>query len=167
MAAARTVARAFVEALERRGIDTVFANAGTDHAPIVEALSAMRAEGAPMPEFHVIPHENTAMAMAQGYYLVSGKPAAVLVHVTVGTANTLCSLMNARRSNVPVLLFAGRNPLSQQGHAGSRSVPIHWGQDAFDQNAMLREYAKFEHELRAYQDVDAIVGQKRFVIAVG
>ena len=112
-----------------------------------------------MPDFHVVPHENTAMAMAQGYYLVSGKPAAVLVHVTVGTANTLCSLMNARRSNVPVLLFAGRNPLSQEGHAGSRSVPIHWGQDAFDQNAMLREYAKFEHELRAYQDVDAIVGR--------
>jgi acetolactate synthase I/II/III large subunit len=157
MTTPRTVARAFIEALERRGVDAVFANSGTDHAPIVEALAAMRAEGAPTPDFHVIPHENTAMAMAQGYYLVSGRPAAVLVHVTVGTANTLCSLMNARRSNVPVLLFAGRNPLSQEGHAGSRSVPIHWGQDAFDQNAMLREYAKFEHELRAYQDVDAIV----------
>lgn len=159
MTSRRTVARTFIEALGRRGIDVVFANAGTDHAPIVEALAAMRGEGAPMPDFHVVPHENTAMAMAQGYYLVSGKPAAVLVHVTVGTANTLCSLMNARRSNVPVLLFAGRNPLSQEGHAGSRSVPIHWGQDAFDQNAMLREYAKFEHELRAYQDVDAIVGR--------
>lgn len=159
MTATRTVARAFIEALARHGIDTVFANAGTDHAPIVEALAAMRAEGASLPDFHVIPHENTAMAMAQGYYLVNGKPAAVLVHVTVGTANTLCSLMNARRSNVPVLLVAGRNPLSQEGHAGSRSVPIHWGQDAFDQNAMLREYAKFEHELRAYQNVDAIVGR--------
>jgi acetolactate synthase I/II/III large subunit len=157
VSSSRTVARSFIEALERRGIRKVFANSGTDHAPIVEALSEMRAQGAVTPDFHVIPHENTAMAMAQGYYLVSGRPAVVLVHVTVGTANTLCSLMNARRSNIPVLLVAGRNPLSQQGHVGSRSVPIHWGQDAFDQNAMVREYTKWEHELRAYQDVDALV----------
>ncbi len=152
-----SVARSFIEALRRRGIEHVFANAGTDHAPIVEALSAMKAGGAPAPEFHVIPHENLAMAMAQGYYRLSGKPAAVLVHVTVGTANTICSLMNARRSHIPVLLAAGKNPLSQEGHAGSRTAPIHWGQDAFDQNALVREYTKWEHELRAYQSVDALV----------
>lgn len=152
-----SVAQSFIEALERRGIEHVFANSGTDHAPIVEALSKMQSAGAPTPDFHVIPHENLAMAMAQGYYRARGKPAVVLVHVTIGTANTVCSLMNARRANVPVLLVAGRNPLSQEGHVGSRSVPIHWGQDAFDQNALVREYTKWEHELRAYQSVDALV----------
>lgn len=153
----KSVAHSFIGALKRRGIEHVFANSGTDHAPIVEALCAMRATGEPAPEFHVIPHENLAMAMAQGYYRVKGKPAVVLVHVTIGTANTICSLMNAHRANVPVLLIAGRNPLSQEGHAGSRSVPIHWGQDAFDQGALVREYTKWEHELRAYQSVDALV----------
>ena len=37
--------------------------------------------------------------MAHGYYRVSGKPAAVMVHVTVGTANAICALMNAARDN--------------------------------------------------------------------
>ena len=154
---ARTHAQSFVAALKRRGVEHVFANSGTDHAPIVEALTAMRKSGETGPTFHVVPHENLAMAMAQGYYRASGKPAVVLVHVTVGTANTVCSLMNARRANVPVLLIAGRNPLSQEGHLGSRSAPIHWGQDAFDQNAMVREWTKWEHELRAYQDIDAAI----------
>ncbi len=157
MGTEKSIAWSFIEALQRRGIDQVFANSGTDHAPIIEALSAMKSAGAPVPRFHVIPHENLAMAMAQGYYRVNGRPAVVLVHVAVGTANTICSLMNARRSNIPVLLIAGKNPLSQEGHAGSRSVPIHWGQDAFDQNALVREYTKWDHELRAYQSIDALI----------
>ena len=157
MANRKSVAHSFIEALTRRGIEHVFANSGTDHAPIVEALSEMQSAGVATPDFHVIPHENLAMAMAQGYYRVKGKPAVVLVHVTIGTANTLCSLMNARRANVPVLLIAGKNPLSQEGHVGSRSVPIHWGQDAFAQNALVREYTKWEHEFRAYQSIDALI----------
>ncbi len=152
-----TYSQSFIQALGRRGIEHVFANSGTDHAPIIEALTSMHNAGVPTPQFHIVPHENLAMAMAQGYYRESGKPAAVLVHVTVGTANIICSLMNARRANIPVIVFAGRNPLSQEGHVGSRSVPIHWGQDAFDQNSLVRENTKWEHELRAYQDVDALV----------
>jgi acetolactate synthase-1/2/3 large subunit len=105
------------------------------------------------------------MAMAQGYYRTSGKPAVVLVHVTIGTANTVCSLLNAWRSNIPVLLVAGRNPLSQEGHTGSRSVPIHWGQDVFDQAALVREFTKWEQELRSYQSVDALV-DRALVIAM-
>ena len=38
-------------------------------------------------------------SMAHGYYRVSGKPAVVMVHVTVGTANAICALMNAARDN--------------------------------------------------------------------
>ncbi|MDH4072416.1 MAG: thiamine pyrophosphate-binding protein, partial [Gammaproteobacteria bacterium] len=158
-------AMSFIRALERRGITDVFANSGTDHAPIVEALSAMQSAGERMPRFHVVPHENLAVAMAQGYYRACGRPACVLVHVTVGTANTVCALMNAYRANVPLLLVAGRNPLSQDGHIGSRSVQIHWGQDAFDQNALVRENTKWEHEMRAYQDVDALV-DRALVIAM-
>jgi acetolactate synthase-1/2/3 large subunit len=161
----KTVAQSFIEALQRRGIEHVFANAGTDHAPLVEALSVMKRAGAAVPAFHVVPHENLAMAMAQGYYRVSKKPAVVLVHVAVGTANTICSLMNAWRSNIPVLLVAGRTPSSEAGHTGSRSVPIHWGQDVSDQSALVREFTKWEQELRAYQSIDALV-DRALVIAM-
>lgn len=165
MNAPKTVAQSFIEALQRRGIEHVFANAGTDHAPLVEALSVMKRAGTAVPAFHVVPHENLAMAMAQGYYRVSKKPAVVLVHVAVGTANTICSLMNAWRSNIPVLLVAGRTPSSETGHTGSRSVPIHWGQDVTDQSALVREFTKWEQELRAYQSIDALV-DRALVIAM-
>lgn len=142
--------------LAERGVDHVFANAGTDFAPIVEALS--RADGATRyPRFIVVPHENVAMAMAHGYYRVSGKPPAVMVHVTVGTANTICGLMNAARDNIPILLAAGRTPITETGHIASRNSHIHWGQEVFDQGGMVREFVKWDYELRHGQPVESIV----------
>src|SRR6266540_3104674 len=104
-------AEAYIARLGERGIEYVFANAGTDFAPIVEALS--QSKGAKAPRFMVVPHENVAMAMAHGYYRVAGKPAAVMVHVTVGTANAMVGVINAARDNIPVLLAAGRTPLTE------------------------------------------------------
>jgi acetolactate synthase-1/2/3 large subunit len=154
-----SVAEAFLRSLKRRGIDYVLANAGTDFAPVIEGLVALAGRGEPMPTFLTIPHENLAVAMAHGYYQVAGKPAAVMVHVTVGTGNTVCALMNAARDNVPLLLMAGRTPHTQSGHIASRSAPIHWGQENFDQAGVVREYTKWDYELRAGQPVDEIVGR--------
>src|SRR5438270_13377977 len=86
-------AQAFLSRLAERGIEYVFANAGTDFAPIIEAV-ARNSDGRKYPRFITAPHENLAMAMANGYYRVAGKPAAVMLHVTVGTANAICQLMN-------------------------------------------------------------------------
>jgi acetolactate synthase-1/2/3 large subunit len=154
-----TVAESFLRALKTQGIDYVFANAGTDFAPVIEALVALAAEPDAMPRFLTIPHENLAVAMAHGYYLVSGKPTAAMVHVTVGTGNATCALMNANRDNVPLLLMAGRTPHTQIGHIASRSFPIHWGQENFDQAGMVREYTKWDYELRAGQPVEQIIAR--------
>ena len=148
-------AEAYLSRLGERGIEYVFANAGTDFAPIVEALS--RHSGKNYPRFITVPHENVAMAMAHGYYRTCGKPAAVMVHVTVGTANAMCGLMNAARDNIPLLLAAGRTPLTETGHISSRNRSIHWGQESFDQGAMVREYVKWDYELRGGQPVEAVV----------
>src|SRR5438105_3687636 len=149
-------AEAYLARLGERGIDYVFANAGTDFAPIVEGLSR-NTGNVKFPKFLVVPHENVAMAMAHGYYRTCGKPAAVMVHVTVGTANAICGLMNAARDNVPVLLAAGRTPITETGHIASRNRSIHWGQEAFDQGGMVREFVKWDYELRAGQPVGAVV----------
>jgi len=97
------------------------------------------------------------MAMAHGYYRTCGKPAAVMVHVTVGTANAMNGLINAARDNIPLLLAAGRTPLTETGHISSRNRSIHWGQESFDQGGMVREYVKWDYELRGGQPVDAVV----------
>jgi acetolactate synthase-1/2/3 large subunit len=150
-------AEAYLGRLGERGIEYVFANAGTDFAPIVEALSRHSPGQKKFPRFITVPHENVAMAMAHGYYRTCGKPAAVMVHVTVGTANAMNGLINAARDNIPLLLAAGRTPLTETGHISSRNRSIHWGQESFDQGGMVREYVKWDYELRSGQPVDAVV----------
>jgi len=154
-----SVASNYLQALLERGIEYVFANAGTDFAPIIEALVAAKKAGIKTPHFVTVPHENVAIAMAHGYFLATGKPAAVMVHVTVGTANALCGLMNAARDQAPILLTAGRTPSSETGHIGSRNASIHWGQDSFDQGGIVREWVKWDYELRPGQQPEEIVGR--------
>jgi acetolactate synthase-1/2/3 large subunit len=150
------VAEAWLAALSANGIRHVFANAGTDFAPIIEAVVRANDERVAVPEFVTVPHETVAMGMAQGYYKVSGRMAAAMVHVTVGTANASCGFINASRDSVPLLLAAGRTPLTETGF-GARNVSIHWAQESYDQAAGLREYAKWEYEIRAGQPVEALV----------
>jgi acetolactate synthase-1/2/3 large subunit len=152
-------AKAYLRALKKGGIDHVFANAGTDFAPVIEALVDSERTGDDIPRFVTVPHENVAVSMAHGLHRVTGKPSAVMVHVNVGTANALCALMNASRDGIPLLLAAGRTPLTETGNLGSRNGGIHWGQENFDQAAMLREYVKWDFELRARQPVELIVGR--------
>jgi acetolactate synthase I/II/III large subunit len=154
-----TVAQSYMSALKACGIRHVFANGGTDFAPIIEGILQNRVAGGDMPEFVTVPHENVAVAMAQGYYKASGDMAGVMVHVNVGTANTICALMNAARDNVPILLAAGRTPLTETGHPGSRDVPIHWAQENFDQAAIVREHVKWDYELRDGQPINTLVGR--------
>ncbi len=154
-----SVASNYLQALFERGIEYVFANAGTDFAPIIEALVYAQQNGIKTPQFITVPHENVAISMAHGYFLATGKPAAVMVHVTVGTANALCGLMNAARDQAPILLTAGRTPSTETGHIGSRNASIHWGQDSFDQGGIVREWVKWDYELRPGQPAEEIVGR--------
>jgi acetolactate synthase-1/2/3 large subunit len=139
-----SVAEAHLALLAERGVEYLFANAGTDFAPIVEALAKAEASGVPAPKPMIAVHENLAMSMAHGYAMVSGKIPAVMVHVSVGTANAICGALNAARENVPILFTAGRTPLTEAGLAGARDAYIHWGQEMYDQAAMLREIVKWD-----------------------
>ena len=69
----------------------------------------------------LVPHENLAVAMAHGVYLMNGHPQAVMVHTTAGTANTLNNLFNLARDRVPLILAAGRTPITEKGSFGSRT----------------------------------------------
>src|SRR3954463_9892590 len=99
-----TAADAWLGLLASRGIDYLFANGGTDFAPVVEAYAKGQKLGWRAPEILTGPHENMGIAMAHGYAMVTGRPQAMMVHVGVGTANTLNGLINASRTNIPILL---------------------------------------------------------------
>ena len=150
-----TGASEFLRGLRAGGVDWVFCNAGTDFPPVIEALAA----GGDYPRLVPILHENVAVGMAHGYYLATGRPQAAMVHVNVGTANAVMALVNAHRDQVPVLLAAGRTPLTEGGRPGSRTDAIHWGQDMFDQGGMVREVTKWDHELRDASAAADMVGR--------
>ena len=152
-----TVSDAYMTLLADRGIDYWFANAGTDFAPVVETLAKAEVLETKVPKPVTCPHENTAMHMAIGYFLVTGKPQAVMVHVNVGTANGMNGLLNAARGHVPVLFTAGRTPTNEDGLAGHRSLDIHWTQEMFDQAGMLRESVKWDYELRNGLQLETVV----------
>ena len=150
---------AFLRALADHGIDYFFANPGTDFPPIVEAYSRSKLSNAKVPTPLVIPHENLAVAMAHGAYAMSGKPQCVMLHVNVGTANAINNIINLNRDNVPLILAAGRTPVTEKGKFGGRNRYIHWGQEMFDQGGMLREAVKWDYELRVPEMIGDVVSR--------
>jgi len=146
--------------LRAHGVAYFFCNPGTDFPAIVEAFSMAQADpeiAKSVPRPIVVPHENAAVAMAHGVYLMTGRPQAVMVHVNVGTANMVNGAANADRDHAPILLMAGRTPITETGLLGSRSRNIHWAQEMFDQAGMLREFVKWDYELKIASETQAAV----------
>ena len=138
----------FLEGLNEVGIEYLFCNLGTDHAPIIEEMAHRRQRGEKMPKVVRCPHENTATHMAAGYALVTGRGQGVLVHVDVGTANAANGMHNMYRSRLPVLLMAGKAPYTTHGElVGSRDTHVHFVQEPFDQGSLVRPYTKWEWTL--------------------
>ncbi len=154
---ARSVADAWLELLASRGIEYLFGNAGTDFPPLIEAYARAAKSGAKVPRPLLVPHENVAVAMAYGYTMVTGRMQAVMVHVGLGTANALCGLFNAARQNVPMLFTAGRTPWTETGVPGARNNYINWAQEQFDQASMVREFMKWDYELRHPSQLEAVL----------
>lgn len=156
--APKTTGEAYLGLLASRGVDYLFANGGTDFAPIVEAYARGRSNGTKMPEPVIVPHENMGVAMMHGYTMVTGRPQAMMVHVGMGTANSVNGIINASRQNIPMLFTAGRTPITESGDLpGSRNNYIHWAQEHFDQGAMLREFVKWDYELRHPEQIETVV----------
>jgi acetolactate synthase-1/2/3 large subunit len=150
-------AQAYLELLRDRGIKYFFGNAGTDFAPLVDGFARFSAEGKEFPRPILVPHEFAAVSMAHGYAMVTGEPQVVMVHVNVGTSNGLTGVMNASRANIPLIFTAGRTPITEGEVKGGRNLHIHWAQESFDQASMVREYVKWDYELRCFAQVEKVV----------
>jgi acetolactate synthase I/II/III large subunit len=157
--AVESVAEAYLTLLAERGIEYLFANGGTDFAPINEALAAIAEKRGAGKRLKVVTvaHENVAASMAHGYYLMTGRPQMVMFHVNVGTANGINALADAARDHVPMIFTAGRNPITESGFIGSRDTGIHWAQEMFDQAGMVRELCKWDYELRNGEQLEAVI----------
>jgi acetolactate synthase I/II/III large subunit len=138
----------FLEGLNEIGVEYLFSNFGTDHAPLIEEMARWKKEGRKFPRVLNCPHENTAMHMAAGFAMATGRGQAVMVHVDAGTANAAMAMHNARRGRLPLLLMAGKAPYTVRGELpGSRDNYVHFIQEPFDQSGIVRPYTKWEWTL--------------------
>ena len=56
-----------------------------------------------------------------------------------------------------MLLLAGRTAITERGLPTSRSQGIHWAQESFDQAGLLREFVKWDYELRRGDQLETVV----------
>ncbi len=153
-----TASTAMLDALQEAGVSYIFANFGSDHPALIEAIAEARALGRSIPAVITCPHEMVAMTCAHGYAQLTGRAQAVVVHVDCGTQSLGGAVHNAAKARIPVFVFAGLSPSTQEGEAtGSRNEFIQWIQDVPDQRGIVRQYMKYDNELRSAHNVKQIV----------
>ncbi|ODV92324.1 hypothetical protein CANCADRAFT_84995 [Tortispora caseinolytica NRRL Y-17796] len=129
---------------------------GSDHPSIIETFT-----NDPVPlEIVTCPNEMVALSAAQAMAQVTGRAQAVIVHVDVGTAALGGALHNVSCSRVPVLIFAGLSPLTQEGELpGSRTEYIHYLQDVHNQRNLVNNYTRFDYEIRSAKHIKQMVNR--------
>ena len=95
-------AQALIASLVGAGVDVCFMNPGTSEMHFVGALDSVPEMRGVLALF-----EGVATGAADGYARMTGRPAAVLLHLGPGLANGLANLHNARRAGSPVLTIVG------------------------------------------------------------
>jgi acetolactate synthase-1/2/3 large subunit len=95
-------ARALIQTLVEAGVNVCFANPGTSEMHFVAALDDVPEMRGVLALF-----EGVATGAADGYARMTGRPAAVLLHLGPGLANGLANLHNARRASSPIVTIVG------------------------------------------------------------
>jgi acetolactate synthase I/II/III large subunit len=154
-----------MQALAANNVDYVFYCGGTDNFMFIESASKFEALGMPRPRLVTCLHESTAMHAAYGYFMVSGRPQAVMLHVDNGTLNAGGAWTNMKHGNAGVVVLAGVVPWTTQGELrGGRDFSISYMQEIYDQAAIVRQYVKWDTGLKTNANAGLVI-QRAFRIA--
>ncbi len=145
-----------VHLLHELGVEYATLNPGATTRGLHESLVTYGGNKAP--EVITCCHEEIAVAMAEGYYLATGRPQATLVHNIVGLQHASKAIYEAWLNNTPMLILGGTGPLD----ASHRRPWIDWIHTAQVQGQLVRDYVKWDDQpqgalsaaesiLRAYQ----------------
>jgi acetolactate synthase-1/2/3 large subunit len=126
-----------VDVIKSMNIDYLYANPASSYRGIHESLINYGKNT--MPEFITCMHEESSIAMAHGYFKVSGQPQLVLCHGVVGLMHGTMSVYNAWCDRAPVIIMGGTDLDAARRPPG---VPTtHSGQDI---NALVRDFTKWD-----------------------
>jgi thiamine pyrophosphate-dependent acetolactate synthase large subunit-like protein len=125
------------DVIKTLGFEYVAANPGSSFRGLHESL--VNHGGNHAPAFITCCHEESAVAMAHGYFKVEGKPMAVLVHGTVGLQHAAMAIYNAYCDRVPVYVIAGNSLDATQRRPG-----VEWDHSVQDAASLVRDFVKWD-----------------------
>src|SRR6202790_2691282 len=128
-----------VDVIKTLNIDYVLSNPASSFRALHESL--IDYGGNKKPEFLTCMHEESSVGMAHGYFKVTGKPAMMLCHGTVGLQHATMAIYNAWCDRVPVIVVGG-NDLD----AAYRAPGVPTYHSAQDINAIVRDFTKWDDQ---------------------
>jgi len=128
------------ELLRRLGIDYVCVNPGSSFRGLHDSL--VNYLGNEKPQMLLSLHEQSAVAIAHGYYKACGKPMAVVLHSNVGLMAGMMSIFNAWCDRIPILILGATGAVD----SAVRRSWIDWNHTFRDQGAMVRSFVKWDDQ---------------------
>ena len=127
-----------VEMLRELGIRYIALNPGASYRGLHDSLVNFGDGG---PEILMCAHEEFAVAMANGYARVTGKPMATGLHNVVGLQHATMAIFNAWCDRTPILNLGGGGP-QDANHRRSTD----WVHTALVQGNLVRDFVKIDDQ---------------------
>ncbi len=141
---------ALIDVMNANGVENVFFNPGIDNVPVLETISKFRASGKKAPRGILCLDEFVSMTAAHGNWMVTGRPQVVSVHSELGVLQIGGALHNAQWGRVPLIYFTENQGPPQR---------TNWRGEAFDQNMMVRNFVKWDHQLAPDEDIRKVLNE--------
>ena len=143
-----STAEAYLELLAARGVDYFFGNGGTDFGRSSRPTPSASRRSSRCPKPAHGPARDHGGGDGAGYAMVTGRPQVVMVHTIAGTANATGRPDQRRALPRADALHRRPHAAHRDGMRGAANGGIHWAQESFDQGSMVREWVKWDYELR-------------------
>jgi acetolactate synthase-1/2/3 large subunit len=154
-----------LQSIAANDVKKIFFCGGTDNYFFMESVAKFKALGKPCPDLVTVLHESDAVYMNMGYFQWTGKPQVTLLHVDCGTINAGGAWPEAWQANAGIVVIAGRTPWTTKNELpGARSISVHWQQEVYDQAAIIRQYTKWDYEIKTIENASLVI-QSAFRIA--
>jgi thiamine pyrophosphate-dependent acetolactate synthase large subunit-like protein len=128
------------EALRATDIAYIALNPGASYRGFHDSL--VNYLGNSKPQMLLCLHEESAVAIAQGWAKVTGRAMAAMVHSNVGLMHATMAVFNAWCDRMPVVLLGATGPVDSV----KRRPWIDWIHTAADQGALIRGYSKWDDQ---------------------
>ncbi|HEV3226658.1 MAG TPA: thiamine pyrophosphate-binding protein [Acidimicrobiales bacterium] len=132
-----------LEVLRTEGVCHLFGNPGSTELPLIDALAS-----ADDLRYVLALQEASAVAIAEGFAMATGRPAFLNLHTSAGLGNAIGALTNAQANHTPLVVTAG-----QQDYRHIATDPLLSG----DLTGLARTVSKWVHEVRTSGELGTIL----------